>query len=127
MTRKRADTCWLTRTFREWACLDLNQGPLPYQGSALTELSYRPVRHGLGAKEYAGKGYRIWRCAGSVALLQRDLYAAREVSGDVVEHRADRGQCRDEHDIDRTKQARVAEHARGGQVGVQVEARRTLA
>jgi hypothetical protein len=32
---------------REWACLDLNQGPLPYQGSALTELSYRPV---------AGKG-----------------------------------------------------------------------
>ncbi len=26
-----------------WAHLDLNQGPLPYQGSALTGLSYGPV------------------------------------------------------------------------------------
>ena len=25
-----------------WAHLDLNQGPLPYQGSALTGLSYGP-------------------------------------------------------------------------------------
>ena len=23
--------------FREWACVDLNHGPLPYQGSALTD------------------------------------------------------------------------------------------
>src|SRR4051795_3487452 len=30
----------------EWAWMDLNHRPLPYQGSALTELSYRPVpRH----------------------------------------------------------------------------------
>ncbi len=28
---------------KQWAHLDLNQGPLPYQGSALTELSYGPV------------------------------------------------------------------------------------
>src|SRR5699024_9530361 len=27
---------------RWWAYLDLNQGPLPYQGSALTVLSYTP-------------------------------------------------------------------------------------
>jgi hypothetical protein len=33
-----------------WACLDLNQGPLPYQGSALTELSYRPVCARFGRK-----------------------------------------------------------------------------
>ncbi len=26
----------------QWACLDLNQGPHPYQGCALTRLSYRP-------------------------------------------------------------------------------------
>jgi hypothetical protein len=25
-----------------WAWMDLNHRPLPYQGSALTELSYRP-------------------------------------------------------------------------------------
>ena len=30
------------RGFARWAYLDLNQGPLPYQGSALTKLSYRP-------------------------------------------------------------------------------------
>jgi hypothetical protein len=26
----------------QWAWMDLNHRPLPYQGSALTELSYRP-------------------------------------------------------------------------------------
>ena len=30
-----------------WAYLDLNQGPLPYQGSALTKLSYRPEGSGI--------------------------------------------------------------------------------
>ena len=30
--------------FLRWACLDLNQGPHPYQGCALTRLSYRPER-----------------------------------------------------------------------------------
>ena len=30
-----------------WAYLDLNQGPLPYQGSALTKLSYRPQTIGI--------------------------------------------------------------------------------
>ena len=30
-----------------WAYLDLNQGPLPYQGSALTKLSYRPEGFGI--------------------------------------------------------------------------------
>jgi hypothetical protein len=30
-----------------WAWMDLNHRPLPYQGSALTELSYRPsTRYG---------------------------------------------------------------------------------
>ena len=32
----------LTRGFRGWAWMDLNHRPLPYQGSALTGLSYRP-------------------------------------------------------------------------------------
>ncbi len=31
-----------SRTLRGWAWMDLNHRPLPYQGSALTELSYRP-------------------------------------------------------------------------------------
>src|SRR5688572_1476621 len=30
-------------SFREWAWMDLNHRPLPYQGSALTGLSYRPL------------------------------------------------------------------------------------
>ena len=30
------------RSSGRWACLDLNQGPHPYQGCALTRLSYRP-------------------------------------------------------------------------------------
>ena len=36
------------RGSRRWAYLDLNQGPHPYQGCALTRLSYRPVRDGQG-------------------------------------------------------------------------------
>jgi hypothetical protein len=27
----------------QWACLDSNQGPLPYQRSALNRLSYKPI------------------------------------------------------------------------------------
>ena len=32
------------RTAEGWAHLDLNQGPHPYQGCALTNLSYGPVK-----------------------------------------------------------------------------------
>ncbi len=39
--RSRERGIWL------WAYLDLNQGPLPYQGSALTKLSYRPEGSGI--------------------------------------------------------------------------------
>ena len=35
------------RGILSWAYLDLNQGPLPYQGSALTKLSYRPEGSGI--------------------------------------------------------------------------------
>ena len=38
-------SCGATPKEREafpWAYLDLNQGPHPYQGCALTRLSYRP-------------------------------------------------------------------------------------
>ena len=35
-----------------WAHLDLNQGPLPYQGSALTELSYGPACAVRGKRVY---------------------------------------------------------------------------
>ena len=37
--RKKPSSC---RDFSSWAHLDLNQGPHPYQGCALTNLSYEP-------------------------------------------------------------------------------------
>src|SRR6476661_6910179 len=36
---------------RSWAWMDLNHRPLPYQGSALTELSYRPVQSDIEERE----------------------------------------------------------------------------
>jgi hypothetical protein len=40
-----------------WAWMDLNHRPLPYQGSALTELSYRPMRADKSDR-HAELGYR---------------------------------------------------------------------
>ncbi len=42
------------KDFREWAHLDLNQGPHPYQGCALTGLSYGP------SKPLICKGLRLF-------------------------------------------------------------------
>ncbi len=41
-----------------WAWMDLNHRPLPYQGSALTELSYRPEVGGRILSGRAELGYR---------------------------------------------------------------------
>src|SRR6202044_3371518 len=57
-----------------WAWMDLNHRPLPYQGSALTELSYRPAaRPHEGARP--GKATASGGVRRSVALLQRDFHA----------------------------------------------------
>ena len=57
----------------EWACLDLNQGPLLYQSSALTELSYRPFGDGdphrrVNVQHAAASGKRANESGGSVQL-----------------------------------------------------------
>ena len=60
----------------EWACLDLNQGPLLYQSSALTELSYRPFGGGnsiephrrVNVQHAAASGKRANDSGGSVQL-----------------------------------------------------------
>ena len=47
----------LTSGFVGWAWMDLNHRPLPYQGSALTELSYRPMRADKSGR-HTELGYR---------------------------------------------------------------------
>jgi hypothetical protein len=51
-----------------WAWMDLNHRPLPYQGSALTELSYRPEACRSGGR-HGEKGYRKLGAAGYSASL----------------------------------------------------------
>ena len=50
-----------------WAHLDLNQGPHPYQGCALTGLSYGPSRPPI-------------RCVIAVALMLRSSHSASAVA-----------------------------------------------
>src|SRR5436190_13697636 len=70
--------------------MDLNHRPLPYQGSALTELSYRPSRC---ADE-------ITAAPASVAVGEGDLDAPDEVCADVVDERAEGRERREEDDVD---------------------------
>jgi hypothetical protein len=51
----------LTCSATGWAWMDLNHRPLPYQGSALTELSYRPAACPGTSTRHEEKGYRNLR------------------------------------------------------------------
>src|SRR4029453_7419192 len=62
-----------------WAWLDLNQRPHPYQGCALTELSYRPGGRCRGLHPARRQAY---------AWLRKGVYRAREQRGSVEACRA---------------------------------------
>src|ERR1700742_2719558 len=50
-----------------------------------------------------------------VRLPEGDLNAAEDVRDHVVDHRANRRQCRDEHDVEGTEHPGVAQDPRGGE------------
>src|SRR2546429_6687449 len=72
--------------------MDLNHRPLPYQGSALTELSYRPLPSEI---EDPGDSTRLARLqkrvnripSAPLTLRQRDLNTADDVADQVVQER----------------------------------------
>src|SRR6185437_14936621 len=78
-----------------WAWMDLNHRPLPYQGSALTRLSYRP--------QVLDEGI-------SPALCERDLDTADEVGAHVVNERGQRRERREQNDVDEADDKRDDEH-----------------
>lgn len=58
--------------------MDLNHRPLPYQGSALTRLSYRPRSEG----DVTGSANAIYLSV--LVVRQDDLYTARQADRHVV-------------------------------------------
>src|ERR1700734_2074952 len=90
--------------------MDLNHGPLPYQGSALTELSYSPRPATTRAAIRKITVSATDTLTDLVGLLQGDLDTADQPGRQVVDNRADREQGRDQHHIDTAEQHRVAEH-----------------
>ena len=66
--------------------MDLNHRPLPYQGSALTRLSYRPQSEG----DITGSANATYL---SVLVVRKDDFdAARQADGYVVQEREQSGQ-----------------------------------
>src|SRR5687767_10811491 len=102
----------------EWAYLDLNQGPLPYQGSALTELSYRPHN---SAQRYRTPHARNESGRGASVLTERDLETAEQLRREVVQMGADRGQRGHENHVDRRQHEGEPEQPAEPEVVLDVE------
>src|SRR5512132_529782 len=84
---------------RSWAWMDLNHRPLPYQGSALTELSYRPVqsdtKNARTSSSVARLPERVKRTPSApLTLGERDLDATDDVTDQVVQERDEHPQRR---------------------------------
>ena len=83
-------------------------------GRRSNRLSYTPLaaREAHAApRNAAGIGYRIRGVTASVGLPERDLDTAAHAGDQVVDHRADRGQGRDQDDVHRAQQHGVPEDA----------------
>src|SRR5712691_11278137 len=79
--------------------MDLNHRPLPYQGSALTELSYRPIPSEIeqpgDSTRVATPRKRVKRSPSvPVTLGQGDLDTTNDVADQVVQERDEHRQGR---------------------------------
>src|SRR5437588_8752584 len=98
--------------------MDLNHRPLPYQGSALTELSYTPsYPRNASTPERVPQLRPDGEPAGEALLRfpQRYLDPADEVRREVVHHRADRGEGGDQEHVEHAEECRVTEDRRRGE------------
>ena len=86
--------------------MDLNHRPLPYQGSALTRLSYRPRSEG----DITGSAHAI--CLSVLVVRQDDFYAARQAYGHVVQEREQGGQGGYQDDLHTRDHGSEAENTR---------------
>src|SRR5439155_15739087 len=82
-----------------WGWMDLNHRPLPYQGSALTELSYSPescwARSAAQSVAIAGK---TCQSSGSaLGVAERDLDATDDIADQVVDERDEHVHERPDH------------------------------
>src|SRR4051794_39093030 len=106
--------------------MDLNHRPLPYQGSALTKLSYRPGdRRKIPQRRRPlpiGSGEAFETIEELLLFGERELDATDQVGGDVVEVRAERGERGDHDDVDQSDDRGHAEHAGQREERLDVEA-----